>query len=56
MYTVLSVAVNDTMQVYIVYHPISAIEGSEEKGIISSGILYNIGHNKYPEEEGREEP
>jgi hypothetical protein len=44
------------MQVYIVYHPISAIQGSEERGIISWYILYNIGHNKYLAEEGREEP
>ncbi len=26
----------------------------EGGGIISSGILYNIGHNKYPEQEGGE--
>jgi hypothetical protein len=32
MYTVLSVAVSGAMQVYIVYHPISAIQGSEERG------------------------
>jgi hypothetical protein len=33
MYTVLSVVVSDAMQGYtVVYHPISAIQGSEERG------------------------